>query len=352
MAILIDILSAGVVDSTGAALSSGKVYVYSPGTTSKVDVYQDENLTTLHSNPIILDSAGKAEAYVNSPIRLVIETSAGSQVDDIALFGEVSSLSGDQTLGTDSSSTIQVNGRIKGDLIPKSPSIYKIGNQPNPWKEMHLDGGSSDGGAIYFDASLTKFIKPNNTGSTLDIAGFGTVDLSDVNDLSVTAGAANDVIDAYTRTTGTTVGARGVAISSDCGTFTTTSTSFVSITNLSVTITTSGRPVKLGLISGGTAVLDGIFSSNYVDAGAYTNVSERFTFKWRRSTTDIAVVNIDNVQDSLVLPANVGRSYPASSMIHLDTPAAGTYTYDLQVKVNTSSNQFTMIDCKLYAYEL
>lgn len=84
---LIDILAGGVVNSSGAVLSSGLVYIYQVGTTTKVTTYQDEDLTIPHSNPLTLDAAGKAEVYVDQAVRLVIQTSAGVSVDDIAEVG-------------------------------------------------------------------------------------------------------------------------------------------------------------------------------------------------------------------------------------------------------------------------
>ena len=60
MAILIDVLASGVVDSSSEPVSNGLVYIYEVGTTTKVNVYQDADLSVLHSNPLTLDAAGKA----------------------------------------------------------------------------------------------------------------------------------------------------------------------------------------------------------------------------------------------------------------------------------------------------
>lgn len=54
----------------------------------------------------------------------------------------------------------------------------------------------------------------------------------------------------YTRTTGSTASAGNIAVSSSCGKFSTTSAlTFVPITNLSVTLSTTGRPVLLKILT-------------------------------------------------------------------------------------------------------
>jgi len=181
VAVLVDILAAGVVDSAGEPLSAGQVYVYEPGTTSKVDVWQDADLSVPHANPLTLDAAGKAEVYINQSVRVVIEDSTGASVADIEAVGEVASLEGDVTLGSSSADTVYVNGRIRGDLDPAIPATYKIGDETNTWKDVNLDGGVTDGGAIYFDGGTTEYIKSNAAGTDLEVAGFTSVTVKDAN---------------------------------------------------------------------------------------------------------------------------------------------------------------------------
>jgi hypothetical protein len=172
VAVLIDILAAGVVDTAGGPLAGGQVYVYEPGTTTKVDVWQDADLSVPHANPLTLDANGTGEVYVNQAVRVVIEDSTGASISDIESVGEIASLEGDVTLGADSSDTVYVNGRIRGDLDPAIPATYQIGDATNTWKDVHLDGGVTDGGAVYFDGSDAKYIKASADGTELDIGGF------------------------------------------------------------------------------------------------------------------------------------------------------------------------------------
>jgi hypothetical protein len=61
----------------GAALSSGKVYFYSPGTTTAKTIYVDRNKQTTAANPYTLDSNGRAEIFGDGIYDVVVKTSAG-----------------------------------------------------------------------------------------------------------------------------------------------------------------------------------------------------------------------------------------------------------------------------------
>lgn len=178
MAALVDILAAGVVDDDGAALVNGVVYFYERGTTTKVTVYQDSDLTIPYANPLTLDDAGKAEVYIQNPVRIVIEDSLGNLIDDIASVGEVATLGADLIIGTDSSNYLIINSRIRSNLIPDVASFYTIGNDDFPWKEIHLDGGSEHGGRVYFDASDSKYAGSSEDGTSFEVGGFDDADFS------------------------------------------------------------------------------------------------------------------------------------------------------------------------------
>jgi hypothetical protein len=131
--------------------------------------------------------------------------------------------------------------------------------------------------------------------------------------------------------------ALGQQLSSDCGTFTTTSTSFVDVTNLTITITTTGRPVWLGLISGNP--------TNSADL--FINAAASFlTVNFRNSTSsaDIATYSFGTttVED---------KEIPSSSANIITVPAAGTYTYKVQLKSNNGGT-VGVRNTKLIAYEL
>lgn len=64
--------------STGAPLSGGKLYTYSPGTTTPKATYSDKAHTTANANPTILDAYGEATIYTQGYYKFVLKTSAGT----------------------------------------------------------------------------------------------------------------------------------------------------------------------------------------------------------------------------------------------------------------------------------
>lgn len=146
-----------------------------------------------------------------------------------------------------------------------------------------------------------------------------------------------------TRATGTTVGRGGVAISADCGGFSTNSTVAVNVTNLSVTITTAGRPVFIGMVSsaGGndTDPLNRTcLSLQEISTGnAYVHI--------KRGATDVAVY-------FMRATSGTDNQYSPTAPFVIDTPVAGTYTYTVTTFTTTNSNTMVVNYYKLIAYEL
>lgn len=100
---------------------------------------------------------------------------------------------------------------------------------------------------------------------------------------------------------GSNPGAGGVSVSSTSGNFSTSSTSYVSVTNLSVTITTTGNPIKIAIIEDG--------SNNAVTPLVAT------------------------YPDGPILLRNGSKiAYAQSGLAFVDCVSAGTYTYSVQIK--------------------
>ena len=53
----------GFVDA-GTINSAGRLFFYLAGTTTKTDTFSDFGLTTPNSNPVVLDSAGRARIFL------------------------------------------------------------------------------------------------------------------------------------------------------------------------------------------------------------------------------------------------------------------------------------------------
>jgi hypothetical protein len=88
-ALITAIAVSGSRKSDGTANASGRVYLYSPGTTTVVPGYMDESLSQAHttvSGGIALNAAGKAKIWVNDPVDVVVQDSSGTTVDTFLGF--------------------------------------------------------------------------------------------------------------------------------------------------------------------------------------------------------------------------------------------------------------------------
>ena len=65
------------LDSDGNPLSGGKLFAYAAGTTSAQDTYTSSALTSANTNPVVLDSAGRATIFLSSSAyKFILKTSA------------------------------------------------------------------------------------------------------------------------------------------------------------------------------------------------------------------------------------------------------------------------------------
>ncbi len=71
-------------DSNGVPLASGSVYFYEPGTTTPKNTWADQDLTTLNTNPVVLDSAGRATIWgdVGQSYRQIVNDLNGNLIWD------------------------------------------------------------------------------------------------------------------------------------------------------------------------------------------------------------------------------------------------------------------------------
>lgn len=153
-----------------------------------------------------------------------------------------------------------------------------------------------------------------------------------------TAGIANAAI------TKPKLAALGQQVSLGSGSFGTTNTSYVDVPNLSISITTTGRPVFVAVISDASGV-EASMSALIDPAGSGGKV------RFLRGATDVgsyefAIQNgVANSVALYVLPM---------PLFAIDVPAAGTYTYKFQILSTTGIfvNSAIINFYKLVAYEL
>lgn len=123
-----------------------------------------------------------------------------------------------------------------------------------------------------------------------------------------------------------------------CGNYSTNSTSFTNVTNLAGTIDVLGNPILLQLLPDGNGTNPSFFS--YLGGGV-SAVSVRFT----RDGTEIC-------RWTFVETTGIQQSFPVSGLTFLDVPAAGTYTYRMQVGWLTGTGSVGIGFSQLYAYEI
>jgi hypothetical protein len=127
----------------------------------------------------------------------------------------------------------------------------------------------------------------------------------------------------------------GQQISASCGAFTwSTPSTPTNVTNLSVTITTSGRPVMVMLQDDGT-VSGGSYISQSTTGGGVATLS--------------FVRGVTEINEYIFKATAGGTQFWPVSLVYLDTPTAGTYTYTVSVATGSS---MSVNDAVLVAYEL
>jgi len=95
-------------DNNGNPLSGGTIDFYIPNTTTRKDTYKDSGQTIVNSNPIVLDSAGRAVIYGTGSYREVLKDSSGNLIFDVVTSeAVVSSLSaGGTSTGTEDAQVV------------------------------------------------------------------------------------------------------------------------------------------------------------------------------------------------------------------------------------------------------
>ena len=215
-----------------------------------------------------------------------------------------------------------------------------------------IGSGMTSVGANAIGASMTS-TGADAVAATMTATGANAI-LADVS--SVAATQANLIHNARTTTVGTSVSAGNVAFSSNCGLFTTTTSgSWVAVTNLSVTLTSTGRPVVVMLVAN-TDETDPSFFGADVNTNTSTDVAGGL-YHFLRGSTEIGAGQVrTNVCDTSALFSYYGLiRVPVSGCFTITVPAAGSYTYSCEIRsiaTNTTKPTVRMYNAHLMAYEL
>lgn len=159
----------------------------------------------------------------------------------------------------------------------------------------------------------------------------------------ITAGIANNAVTQAKRA------ALGHQISSSSGSFTAAAAVVpTDVTNLSVSITTTGRPIFLGLMADTSTGLTGEVGAQVTALATYDTATSVVITMVRASTTiysQRALVTVNGSNLNIV-------TCPAGAFWVIDVPAAGTYTYKVQVNTGSVAHTAFVTNCKFIAYEL
>jgi len=127
--------------------------------------------------------------------------------------------------------------------------------------------------------------------------------------------------------------------------FSTNSASFVDATGFSISITTTGRPVFITLKHA-----EGELDPASINVSTVSDNSATGFVRIMRDSTQVALYQIRTSSDGLDNAASI--SLPSSVVNTLDIVGAGTYVYKIQLKVFSTVYSCSIIESKLYAFEL
>lgn len=211
------------------------------------------------------------------------------------------------------------------DLVPRNSSAVpteaagSLGTSSIPWLRMFF-GAAASGLSIREDAGNIAFFRAGVKVAEIDANGY-VINPGDLPDDSVDT---DQIVDGAV--TPAKLSAANFGISASCGNSGVGTTSFSTVTNLSITLTTNGRPVLVGLFPDTSNNLSEVTSS--FGAGFETRLA--------RGTTTISL--FPGITDS------------PNAWVALDNPPAGSNTFTFQGKVSSGGMQIRY--WQLFAIEL
>lgn len=184
-----------------------------------------------------------------------------------------------------------------------------------------------------------------DSGVSLAKMADNSVDTPELVDGAVTTAKIEDAA-----VTPAKLAARNLVESAAVNSFSTSNTTLTDVTNLSVSITTTGRPVFVGMIPASTSTTT--TGMGLVSISSNSNVALGGLWFLRGASV------IANFRLSYLTQGSAASTYynnGCSSYFFIETPAAGTYTYKVQARIGTIPSVTSTVSveaCKLVAYEL
>lgn len=299
MAHVMSVPRARFFDSSGDPLSGGKLYTYAAGTSTPLATYTDQTEAVQNANPVILDSNGEAAVWVGTAsYKFVLKTSA-----DVTLW----TVDAVQHIANSEIITAKLaNGVLSADA----------------------DGRAKMADGFLTLAKLADGILEATTDGRAKMAN------SFVNTAKLLDGAVTQAKRA----------ALNEQVSSSCSNYTMASATPADVTNLSVTITTTGRPVWVGLIH------DGGTQGGFVSV-ATAGEQPIGSLTIYRGVTIVGFIDLESRVNSSGSVFTRVKS-PIGAVNTIDVPAAGTYTYKITAVSDGAGHTLSVFGAKLIAFEL
>jgi hypothetical protein len=332
-------------------LSGGKVYFYSPGTTTPISTYPTlanaQAGTSANSNPIILDSSGKptVDIYVTTSYKVVVKTSADVDVwteDNITTIGQqitVSAKTSNYTVtvsDNDTYFTMDASAGARTFTLPAASSagsgfrvrFKKIDSSSNavtitPNGSDTIDGASSLSlSSQYSFATIvsngtTWYVELNNVVGNLSVSGNLTVTGTANITGTTTVGTLNG-----TTITGTTTNGGNLRMASNT----------LSSTTGAITIDANSGSITLSdnVVLGGTITAAGSNTQVLYNDGGVIGADAGMTYN---ETTNVLTVDGLNLGETTLSIYEEGSFTPGISFNNASTGI--TYT--------TQTGQYTRI---------
>lgn len=259
------------------------------------------------------------------------------------LVNNMNALDNDNIVAGAAISPAKISGAIAGDGISRNGSTGALSvNDDDSTLTISSnvlivkDSGISTAKIANSAVTTAKIADSNVTTAKIADSNVTTAKIADSN--VTTAKIADGAVTQAKRA------ALGQQISSASGSFSVTSNTLTDITNLSVTITTTGRPVFIGMIGNGSSS-----SSVAIETSSIANAG---VIAFDRGGTVVSR-QLFGPTGNLSGTSSPTFDYPCSSFSYIEVPSAGTYTYKAQAAYNVVlADTIYVTNCKLVAYEL
>lgn len=286
------------------------------------------------SVPISNTGADVGEVYVSGNELFYNDVSGGNQVQ-ITTNGNVNATSSGISSGTASASfsagilNVKSSSTSFGSVAMLSAILSNSGNLVN---QLTLQ-------APALSTSIVETLPPipaSQSFMAIDVSG-------NMTGFAPVSGGITGSMIAPTTVAKSNQVAVGQQISSSSGTYSITGSGPHTVTNLNVSITTSGRPVMVFLTHSGAGGTNGV-----VQVGPSGNATSLVI---QRNASTIYQTILQPFSDS-GLAANVLMTLPSSSFMTIDPVAAGTYAYTVIVAPGVGTDTINVFNTVLVAYEL